>query len=235
MPMAGEGLRFKKYGYRTPKPLIKISEEPMFVKAAKSFPKYFKWLFIANKSLKSDDNLKKYTKIFKNKKILYLNKKTQGQASTVYKSLKHINNKDFVIVHSCDLIFNINLKTLIKKLKSNDLLVFTAKATKFHYRNHRQFSWVKKDKNRYQVSLKKNFKNFKNSKVLIGTFCFRNKMIMKKLLDYTFRNKIKIQNEYYMDSLIKDASKFEYKLSELIVNKYISLGSYKELRNYTLK
>lgn len=60
-------------------------------------------------------------------------------------------------------------------------------------------------------------------------------MIMKKLLDYTFRNKIKIQNEYYMDSLIKDASKFEYKLSELTVNKYISLGSYKELRNYTLK
>ena len=112
MPMAGSGLRFKKYGYHTPKPLIKVDGEPMFIKAAKSFPKYFKWLFIANKNLKSIDDFKKYTNIFERKKILFLNKKTQGQASTVYKSLNYINNKDFIIVHSCDLFFNINLKSL---------------------------------------------------------------------------------------------------------------------------
>ena len=235
MPMAGSGLRFKKYGYHTPKPLIKVDGEPMFIKAAKSFPKYFKWLFIANKNLKSLDNFKKYTNIFERKKILFLNKKTQGQASTVYKSLNYINNKDFIIVHSCDLFFNINLKSLTKKLKDNDLLVFTAKATKYHFKNHKQFSWVKKNKKGYQVSLKKNFKDIKNSKVLIGTFCFRNKKIMKKLLDHTFQNKIKIKNEYYMDSLIKDAFKFNYRLNELTVNKYISLGSHKELRNYILK
>ena len=235
MPMAGEGLRFKKYGYQIPKPLIKINKDPMFIKAAKSFPTYFKWLFVANKNLKNEGNLKKYTKIFKRKKIIFLNKKTQGQASTVHKSLNYINYKDFVIVHSCDLFFKISLKLLTKKLKNNDLLVFTAKATKYHYKNHKQFSWVKKDKNGYQVSLKKNFKNIKNSKVLIGTFCFKNKKILKSLLEYTLENKIKIKNEYYMDSLMRDAFKLKYKLSEITVHKYISLGSYKELKNYILK
>ena len=29
MPMAGEGKRFKKAGYKTPKPLININGEPM--------------------------------------------------------------------------------------------------------------------------------------------------------------------------------------------------------------
>ena len=41
MPMAGEGQRFKKHGYLLPKPLIKINNTPMFLKATKSFPKNF--------------------------------------------------------------------------------------------------------------------------------------------------------------------------------------------------
>ena len=35
MPMAGEGTRFKSYGYTTPKPLIKVKNKPMFLKAIK--------------------------------------------------------------------------------------------------------------------------------------------------------------------------------------------------------
>ena len=38
----------------------------------------------------------------------------------------------------------------------------------------------------------------KNSKVLIGTFCFRNKKIMKKLLDHIFQNKIKIKKQVFL-------------------------------------
>ena len=79
MPMAGSGSRFKKYGYHTPKPLIKVNGEPMFIKAAKSFPKYFKWLFIANKNLKSLDDFKKYTNIFKRKKFYFSIKKHKGK------------------------------------------------------------------------------------------------------------------------------------------------------------
>ena len=75
------------------------------------------------------------------------------------------------------------MTSIKKKLESNDLLVFTDKANDYHYKNHKHFSWVKKDNNKYQVSLKKNFKNVKKSKVLIGTFCFRNKKILKICLN----------------------------------------------------
>ncbi len=232
MPMAGEGIRFKNYGHKTPKPLIKINHIPMFMRSARSFPNNFKWLFIADRKIKSKIPFKKNKKFFKNKKFLFLNKKTNGQASTVYKSIKRLNHKDVIIVHSCDLTFDINLNVLKKKINENDLLVFVAKASRFHFKNHKQFSWVKRVKDKYKISLKKNFINKKDSKVLIGSFVFKNKKIMKKLINYIFKRKIKIKNEYYIDSIISIAQKLDYKLGSIQVNKYVSWGSHKELLNF---
>ena len=59
MPMAGKGSRFKKFGYETPKPLIKIKNIPMFVKATMVFSKSLNWFFIAQKYLKSEKIFKK--------------------------------------------------------------------------------------------------------------------------------------------------------------------------------
>ena len=39
MPIAGSGLRFKRAGYQIFKPLIKVKNTYMFVKASKSFEK----------------------------------------------------------------------------------------------------------------------------------------------------------------------------------------------------
>ena len=58
--MAGEGNRFKSYGYTTPKPLIKVKNKPMFLKAIKSFPKDLKWIFIANKKIDIKNKIKEY-------------------------------------------------------------------------------------------------------------------------------------------------------------------------------
>ncbi len=71
MPMAGEGIRFKNHGYQLPKPLIRINKQPMFVKAAKSFPKNFKWIFITHQKINSFIELKKCTNSFKKKKISF--------------------------------------------------------------------------------------------------------------------------------------------------------------------
>ena len=107
-----------------------------------------------------------------------------------------------------------------------------AKASRFHFKNHKQFSWVKRVKDKYKISLKKNFINKKDSKVLIGSFVFKNKKIMKKLINYIFKRKIKIKNEYYIDSIISIAQKLDYKLGSIQVNKYVSWGSHKELLNF---
>ena len=115
MPMAGKGSRFKNYGHTTPKPLIEVENEPMFFKAAKSFPKNLKWIFIANKKIDLKNKIKKYPSLNKKNFYLILKKKTQGQASTVYKSLKYLKKNNKIIVHSCDLSFKIDFNLLKKK------------------------------------------------------------------------------------------------------------------------
>ena len=232
MPMAGEGLRFKKHGHVLPKPFIKINKVPMFLRAAKSFPSNLRWVFVTNSSVRSKHNVIKSLKIKKKNFFLYLQKKTQGQASTVYKSLKYINKTKIIIVHSCDLSFKINFNFFKEKINENDLLVFTAKGTSYQLNNHKQFSWVRKNFNSYEISIKKNFRYKKNVKVLIGTFAFKNKKVLKNLLEYTFKKKMRINNEYYLDTLMLVAKKLGYKLGELTVDKYVSWGSHKEYLKY---
>ena len=56
MPMAGQGLRFLKAGYKNPKPLIKINDVPMFIKASESMPNADLWIFISQSNyLKNTD------------------------------------------------------------------------------------------------------------------------------------------------------------------------------------
>ena len=55
---------------------------------------------------------------------------------------------------------------------------------------------------------------------------------MKDLLNYVFKKKLKINNEFYMDNLIFVARKLGYSLDELIVNNYQSWGSHFELQKY---
>ena len=43
---------------------------------------------------------------------------------------------------------------------------------------------------------------------------------------------MKINNEYYMDTLMLVANKLGYKLNELVVDNYVSWGSHKEFLKY---
>ena len=101
---------------------------------------------------------KKSLKSFKNKKNIFLNSFTSGQASTVKKAINYLNDKNKIIIHSCDLTFNVNMDEVNYKIKKFDVLIFTAKSTKYNFKNSNQFSWVRKNKKKdIEISLKKNF------------------------------------------------------------------------------
>lgn len=230
MPMAGRGQRFKNYGYETPKPLIKIGKKPMFAKATESFPKNLKWIFISQRKFKLSTIYEKSLKKFQKAKVVYLEKYTSGQANTVSKAIKFLTKKENIIIHSCDLKFKINFSDLRKKVKKYDVVVLTAKGNKYNFNNSNLFSWVRKKKeNKIEISLKKNFKkNKKKSRVLIGSFVFKNKNILNNCLKFVFQKKYKLKNEYYIDSAAMIAEKIGYTLGELQVKKYVSWGSHIE-------
>jgi len=238
MPMAGIGERFQKEGYKLPKPLLKIGNLQMFLRSSKSFPRHYSWIFI----LKNNIFKKKYTKLikknFKSHKIIFLNKKTDGQARTVYKARKLLNSNSKIYISSCDLFFKYDKKILKSKIKKNDLIIFVSKPKKFNLKNINNFGWINIKKNKIiKSSCKKRVSNNpKKDWIIIGAFIFKNKIIFEILLKSLFKSKLKVNNEFYLDSCINIALKLKLKVSFIKVKNYISWGTPKELNNnYYLK
>ena len=144
MPMAGDGIRFKNKGYLKPKPLINLGKSVMFLEAAKSFGLSQNWIFISRlkKNKKEIETLVKSKT--KNSKIIYLKKKTKGQADTIFKAKNFIkNNSANIYINSCDLFFDYNKSELNSKIKKYDLIVFINKPNRINLNNTNKYGWVK--------------------------------------------------------------------------------------------
>tara|TARA_Y100000389_G_scaffold204564_1_gene258010 strand:- start:1152 stop:1883 length:732 start_codon:yes stop_codon:yes gene_type:complete len=233
MPMAGLGKRFLDSKYKLPKPLIQIFKKPMFIQASKSMPKSTLNIFICNKSLLKKFKIKKIitNEYKKNFKIITVKRTTKGQANTCLLAEKLIKKNDRIFIHSCDSLIKYRLADFNKKIKNADAVVLTTKPNKIHLKNIKSYGWVKTiDNNIKKITCKKKASLKPNKDyVIIGSFAFKNKKIFSKSIRGLFKSKKKINNEYYMDMVFSHALKNNYKISNFIVNSYISWGTPKEL------
>ena len=238
MPMSGDGMRFKKSSLSVPKPLIKINNLEMFLKASKTFGTNHTWVFI----IRLNKHKNRYIKLIKEKikkyKIIFLKKKTKGQADTIFKASKFIKNKlTQIYINSCDLYFKFSLKELNLKLRSNDLIVFIAKPNKINLKKFNNFGWVKiKDNKIIKSACKKKVSTKpKYDWIIIGSFVFKNKIIFDKILKKIFNLNIRINNEFYLDTSIQVALDLGLNVNYIKVKKYQSWGTPMELMKFNKK
>jgi len=235
MPMAGDGLRFKKAGYKTPKPLININGEPMFMRSAKCMPKADLWIFLIKKELLNDYQLEnKINKNFKNNKIIPIKNTTEGQAATCFMAKEYLKENDQIFVSSCDNYFEINQDDYLNKSNKHDVIIFTTNSNKIHIDNPNLFGWVKNnDSGEIKISCKKKISSDPSKdRIIVGSFFFKNLDSFIKPIKSLFEKKIKINNEYYLDMAIIEATILGLNVGELIVKNYKSWGSHKELENW---
>lgn len=109
MPMAGEGSRFLKEGWRTPKPLIELHGKPLFMRAINSVKVEgapMKYSFIVRKEhidlYRIDDQIKD---ILPDANVFYVEKTTRGAVETCLIAESAISDEDAVLVMDCDLEF----------------------------------------------------------------------------------------------------------------------------------
>ncbi len=239
MPMAGRGVRFRENNYITHKPLIMIKRTPMFVNAAKCMPSADKWLFIYKPLKHKKIYLKSRlsNKIKKKSKIIYLKKDTLGQADTCFKASKFLNSNASIFVHSCDSYISYNKKKYNKLINLNDVIIFTTKPNKYHLNNHNSFGWVngKEDKILNIECKKIASKNYTKDFVIVGSFGFKNKKIFINGIKSLYEKKMRVNNEYYLDMVIKELFKSGLKVYNFIVDDYFSWGTPDELNNYLKK
>ena len=236
MPMAGKGIRFKKLNYSNPKPLINVNKKPMFIYASKSMPKEGKTIYIYNQNELKKDFLKKILKknnIF-NYKLFGLKRITKGQANTCLRVKELVNQKDPIFIHSCDSLINYDYKKFINLINKNDIVIFTTSPNKIHLNKPKSYGWIKKySNNKLKITCKKAAsKTPEKDRVIVGTFAFKNKTILFRCINYVVKNKILINNEYYLDIVVREALNLKYKVVQLETINYHSFGTPEELENY---
>ena len=236
--MAGEGERFKNFGYKLPKPLIEINGEPMFIRSAKCMPKADLWIFLVKEKFLQNGLIEKeINKNFKKNKIIPIKKKTEGQASTCFLAKKYLQKNDRIFISSCDSYFKINQKDYIEKSKKYDVLIFTTQANKTHVENPDWFGWVKKRRNgSIKISCKKQISSTPiNDRIILGSFFFKNLSSFQNSIESLFKKKNKINNEYYLDMAVIEALSLGLNVEEVIINNYSSWGSFEELKKWEEK
>ena len=239
MPMAGLGKRFFKSDFHLPKPLILIEHKPMFIKAAKCMPKSKLNIFICNKKIVEQYNIKKIlSKEFKSKyKLITVKRTTKGQANTCLLAKKFLKKNDKIFIHSCDSFIKFNSRTIKKDLGKFKGIIYTTKPNKTHIKNIKSYGWVNLKNNEInKITCKKRASPTPNKDfVIIGTFAFQNKSIFIKLTKELIKSKQTVNNEYYLDMVFKLAVENKYKIKNIKVKKYFSWGTPNELYNWKKK
>lgn len=109
MPMAGEGSRFLREGWTTPKPLIKLHGKELFLRAIGSVTITdvpIKYSFIVRKEHIIKYNIdKKIKKILPSANIFFVKETTRGAVETCLFAKNAIEKDDSIVVLDCDLEF----------------------------------------------------------------------------------------------------------------------------------
>ena len=96
------------------------------------------------------------------------------------------------------------------------------------------YGWVSYKKKIINIACKSKASNDpKKDYVIIGSFSFKNKDVFTKCYDYLRKKQIKINNEYYMDSLVKVGLIIGFKIDIIVVKDFINLGDPKLLKDQT--
>ena len=230
VPLAGLGSRFSKEGFKKPKPLLEISGKPMIIQATNSLPKNNKFKFIVLKEHVKKYNIDKTLQNqYDNSEIIILDSLTEGQAITCNYAIKNIDDNDSILIAASDngMIFDYNKYLSLINDKSIDAIIFTFKNHISVKNNPKMYGYVKtKDDIALNVSVKNPISNTPElDHAIVGAFYIRKSIYFKKGLKNIINKNKRVNNEFYVDSLLDELIVLNYKVKVFKIDHYICWGT----------
>ncbi len=230
IPLAGYGSRFAKVGYAKPKPLIDVSGKPMIIQAANSLPNSQNHIFVTlqehlDNYLLEDTLKNEYT----NSKIISINDVTEGQAITCSLGLKDIDKNASLLIAATDngMIYNKEKYQKLIEDENVDAIIFTFRNHVSSKNNPQMYGWVKTEGNTVTgVSVKVPISDDPyNDHAIVGTFWFKKVAYFNKALKNLIDKDIKVNGEYYVDSLMGELIELGLNVKVFEVDDYICWGT----------
>ena len=235
MPMAGEGSRFLKEGWTTPKPLIPLHGIPLFKRAIGSVHAdgiQMKYSFIVRQNHIDEYGIDKGIQSFlPEAKIFSVQQTTRGAVETCLMAESAIDDNDAVVVMDCDLEFRskrfielikAELATFGENAEGGALVSFESESPKYSY--------AEIDEN--NVVLRTAEKEVISNHALCGAYFFSSGRRFKEVAHQLMNEQNFAKPEYYVSLLYNYLIAAGEKVYLAPMEEYYSYGTPEELKRY---
>ena len=195
--MAGSGKRFKRAGYDTYKPFIKINDKCMVDYILDAFPEDVGKYIITSENLLKESE--KQHLVEKNCTVIYIDPHTDGPAYSIYQAKDHLPLDECFFISYVDIAWEWNWEE-IKKNLDHDGIVFTHNGFHPHLieNNYSAFCRVSEDKKLLEIKEKGSFTdNHLEEDLSIGIFYVRSGHNMISAIDRLIANDTRVSNEFF--------------------------------------
>lgn len=235
MPMAGEGSRFLKEGWMTPKPLILLHGMPLFKRAIGSVHAdgiQMKYSFIVRQNHIDEYGIDKGIQSFlPEAKVFSVQQTTRGAVETCLMAESAIDDNDAIVVMDCDLEFRSKrfielikaaLATSGEEAEGGALVSFESDSPKYSY--------AEIDEN--NVVLRTAEKEVISDHALCGAYFFSSGKRFKEVAHQLMNEQNFAKPEYYVSLLYNYLITAGEKVYLAPMEEYYSYGTPEELKRY---
>lgn len=235
MPMAGEGSRFLKEGWVTPKPLIQLHGVPLFKRAIGSVHAdgiQMKYSFVVRQNHIDDYSIDKGIQAFlPEAKIFSVQKTTRGAVETCLMAENAIEDNDAVVVMDCDLEFRSKrFIELIKESLSKSEEDADGGALVSFESDSPKYSYAVVDNN--NVVFRTAEKEVISNHALCGAYFFSSGRRFKQIAHQLMNEQNFAKPEYYVSLLYNYLIAAGEKVYLAPMEEYYSYGTPEELKRY---
>ena len=238
IPLAGRGQRFADEGYTLPKPLISVSGKPMIVQAAQALPTAEQNIFVCLQDHLNSAPLEQTLKnTYPQASIIGIDSVTQGQACTCAIGLEKIDAQAPLTIGACDnsMLFDTARYEALRDRSDVDVIIWTFKNHPSAKINPQMYGWVATDDQNKatQVSVKKALSQQpEHDHAIVGTFYFKKAAYFTLGINALYKDNIRVNNEFYVDSLCGELIKAGLNVYVFEVDFYVCWGTPNDLRTF---
>lgn len=230
IPLAGHGSRFTKEGYTDPKPLLPVSGKQMIIQANSQLPKSALNIYVCLQQhcdeYAIDQVLLENTA---QAKVKIINEVTEGQAITCQLGLENIDKNLSLLIGACDngAVWDHEKYQSLINDSSIDAIIWTFKGHPSAVKNPQMYGWVKVENEiAKSVSVKMPVSEQPvNDHAIVGTFYFKHVSIFEKALSELIEKDQRINNEFYVDSIMDVLIQQGKKVVVFQVDSYVCWGT----------
>ena len=235
MPMAGEGSRFLKEGWTTPKPLIELNGQPLLKHAISSVTDkdiQMKYSFIVRQEHIDKYQIDKGIRSFLPEANLFsVVKTTRGAVETCLIAENAIADDDAVIVMDCDLEFRSKkFMEIIKQILNKPIEEATGGALVSFESNEPRYSYAALGEDGFVARTAE--KEVISNHALCGAYFFASGRRFKQIAHLLLAEPAFTKPEYYLSLLFNYLLKDGEKVWLAPMEEYYSYGTPEELKRY---